>query len=73
MYKVDVTMDLDVAESGDMPANDRDEIEVTPEMIGAGLAAISDYERDPVSEIVRDVYLAMEEVRREGGSRCRVP
>ena len=50
------------------------EIEVTPEMIDAGLCELTLYERgaDDGAECIREIYVAMEEARlQRGGKKTR--
>lgn len=59
-------MARDVVESGDRPADELDEIEVTPEMIAAGQTAYGDHSPTFHDVILRLVYVEMGELN--GGS-----
>jgi hypothetical protein len=55
-------MTLDVATGPDRPADDTDEIEVTPEMIEAGVAELKHFnpDFDRAEDAVRWIFEAME-------------
>ena len=57
--------DLPIDKAEDRPAHEpTDEIEVTPEMVEAGIGAMSKW--SDYDEMAEDVYVAMERVRRRG-------
>jgi hypothetical protein len=55
-----------VADSADRPAREKDEIEITPEMIEAGIEILYGYDRESAiaEDTVVAIYLAMREVVR---------